>query len=127
MLSGAVSEEVNGDRYSVKGTTRSLLPIFPYPVKCIGQEKAGTSNRAIANIAVYLIGHGGGFHLVSGFATFGKAVFQIGFVDSCGMSVFAHHLQPGNVILVTVIVLHWKFQGYFTEEQYRGAVYAVVF
>ena len=75
MLSGAVSEEVNGDRYSVKGSTLSLLPIFPYPVKCIGQEKAGTFNWSIANIAVYLISHGSGFHLVSGFASFGEAVF----------------------------------------------------
>ena len=127
MLPGAISEEVNGDRYSVKGSTRSLLPIFPYSVKRIGQEKTGTFNWSIANIAVYLIGHDGGFRLVSGFAAFGEAVFQIGLVDSCGVSVFAHYLQPGNVVLVAVIMLHGKFQGYFTEEQYRRAVYAVVF
>ena len=61
------------------------------------------------------------------FPPWDRRYFQTGPINSCGMSVFSHHLQPGDIILMAVIMLHGKFQCHLTENQNGRTVNAVMF
>ena len=83
------------------------MEIFPYSMYSIRTEKNTASDTAVTGVS--------------------ETVFQIGFVDSGSTAVFSQDFQPGDIILMAVVMLHGKFTRHIPSEYYRRTVDAVMF
>lgn len=57
---------------------------------------------------------------------FTEPVFQVRSVDPCCKSSLSQYPEPGNIIFMAVIMLHWKRKCIFSVQQYGRTVDAVM-
>lgn len=78
----------------------------------------GRPKESESHIAIGTIGHLGRVPLVAGLSSVGNAVFQQWLIHSITLFVFFQHLQPHEVILMAVVVVHRKLLGNLRFHQY---------
>ena len=82
----------------------ATIPMYEYLI-----EKG--LSQAEPHIPICQKGHPGRLQLTAGFSGAGNAVFQKRLIDGTALFIFSQDLQPHQVILVAVIMVHGELSG----------------
>ena len=100
--------------------------VFFCAVEGVADEAEGRAGKAVAFSAIGAEGHPGGMQLFAGFARGGKPVFEQRLIDRAALAVLFQHLQPHQIVLMAIIVVHGELPRDLCPQENGGTVDLIV-